>query len=468
MCRLRIQLFFFLIICVFSLNAQDGFLVVNNILYQGNHHTKEKVIFRELTFSIGDTIYLSEIEEHFKRSRLQILSTGLFNSATLNLKNYSITHGKSDIEILVEENWYLYPVPIFELADRNFNVWWNEQGKSLSRVNYGLRISHYNFTGNRDPLKFKVHFGYTRKYELTYQRPYWMLDNKLGIGGSIFYSDNKEIAYKTEGNKSLFAQADDERRLLSRFRVGPELKYRPDLNNYHALRLEYHHNQIDALVAEELNPNYFLDGKEDLRFFYLEYDYSYDKRLLNYYPLGGYMLFANIKKEGLGIFNDFNNLSITLGFEKYFTIKEKLIFGTRNKGKTNLIRNQIAFANNTGIGWDQDIVGGYELYVMDGTDYFISMNNVKFQIFDKNMRTASWLPRQFQKMNMSLFVRANFDFAYINEPTYKETNSLNNRLIYGYGPAVDIILFNNFLISFEYSFNDIGEQGLYLSNSFVF
>ena len=25
------------------------------------------------------------------------------------------------------ENWYIFPIPKFELADRNFNVWWKEQ-----------------------------------------------------------------------------------------------------------------------------------------------------------------------------------------------------------------------------------------------------------------------------------------------------------------------------------------------------
>jgi len=234
------------------------------------------------------------------------------------------------------------------------------------------------------------------------------------------------------------------------------------------LRLEYHHNKIDEFVATELNPNYFLGGKTDLRFFYIEYDYNFDKRLLNYYPLGGHLIFGNIKKEGFGIFNDFNNLSVTVGFEKYFPLKEKLILGTRNKGKTNLIRSEVAFANNTGLGWGADIVGGYELYVMDGTDYFISMNTIKYQVMDQNLNTVKWLPRQFRKMNLTVFVRANFDFAYIHEPTYTATNFLNNRWIYGYGPAVDMILFNNFLISFEYSFNDIGERGLFLSNSFAF
>jgi len=453
---------------LFSSSAQTDRILINEVTIIGNKKTKSKVIHRELSISKGDSIVLTELDNLFTRNRLQILSTGLFNNVTLNLTNYEVNAATADIEIVVEENWYLFPVPIFELADRNFTVWWREQGRRLDRTNYGFRLGHYNFTGNRDPLKVKVHFGYIRKYELEYAHPYLAFDNKLGIAASIFYSENREIAYKTENNKTLFHKMEDERRMLSRFRVGPQIKYRPTLNAYHSFRMEYHHNKIDDFVAKELNPDYFLDGKTDLRFFFLEYDFNFDKRLYSNYPQGGYLIFGNVKKEGLGVFGDYDNLSMELGFEIHKTVQSNFILSTRNKGKTNINRAVVAFANNTGLGWSRDIVSGYELYVMDGTDYVISINDVKWRLFDNNLNTLKWLPQQFKKMNLTLFVRANFDYAYVNEKTYAESNSLNNRWIYGGGPAIDMIFFNNFLFSFEYSFNDIGEHGLFFHNSISF
>ena len=465
----RILTFIFLL-NTFCAYGQTDKVYINNVLFTGNKKTKDKVIERELSFEAGESILLSDLDKTFANTRLQILSTGLFNNVTLNLVNYKVDEASADIEILLEENWYLFPVPIFEFADRNFTVWWKEQGRRLNRVNYGFRMGHYNFTGNRDPLKLKVHFGYTRKYELEYAYPYLALDNKLGVAASIFYSENREIAFKTENNKTLFHMQEDERKLLSRFRVGPQIKYRPTLNAFHSLRLEFHHNRVDEFVATELNPDYFLDGKTDLRFFFIEYDFNYDKRLYSNYPQGGYLIFGNIKKEGLGIFGDYDNLSMELGFEIHHSLKsnENFIFSTRNKGKTNLNRNVVAFANNTGLGWSRDIVSGYELYVMDGTDYAISLNDFKWRLFDGNLNTLKRLPQQFKKMNLTVFLRANFDFAYVNERTYTDTNFLNNRLIYGGGPALDLIFFNNFLFSFEYSFNDIGEHGLFLHNSISF
>ena len=452
----------------FFISAQADLVKIDSILIEGNHHTKDWVIEIELGFEEGDSIDLNQIDQILQSARLRILGTGLFNYAQLNLASYDPTGKRTNVSVVVEENWYIFPAPIFELADRNFSVWWNEQNKSLDRVNYGVRFSHYNFSGNKDPLKLKAQFGYTRKFEINYQYPYLALDNKLGIGMSIFYADQKEIGYKTVGNKTLFAQESNEKKLLSRFRIGPELKYRPDVNNFHALRIEFHHNRVDPFVRDSLNQNYFLEDRTGIRFFYVEYDFNFDKRLYAHYPRAGHLFFLNVKKEGLGIFDEYDNFSVTAGIEKHWLVNRGLIFSTRNKAKTNITRQLVSFANNTGLGWDGDLVSGYDLYVMDGTDFFISMNAVKKQLFDSNLNTVKWMPRQFRKMNLTIFLRANFDFAYVNERTYTETNSLNNRWIYGYGPALDIIFFNNFLFSFEYSFNDIGESGLYFINSIAF
>ncbi len=456
----------FLLSFCYLATAQE--VVINEVLIIGNDKTKKKVIERELDLISGSTLVLKDIDERFSRNRLQLLSTGLFNQVSINLKNYQVESATADIEIILEENWYLFPVPIFELADRNFTVWVKEQDAKLSRTNIGFRLGHYNTTGNRDPLRLKIHFGYTRKYELTYDYPYWLVDNKLGIGGSIFYSENREIAFQTLGNKTQFHMEEDERRLLSRFRIGPHLKFRPTINQYHSLRLEFHHNQIAPIVVEQLNRDYFLDGRTDLRFFFLEYDFNYDKRLYSQYPQGGYLLFGNVKKEGLGFYNDYDNLSVELGFEVHHTLTKNIILSTRNKGKTNLNRGVVAFANNTGLGWTRDLVSGYELYVLDGTDYFLTMNDLKWKFIDRNLNTVKWVPKQFRKMNFIAFLRFNVDAAIVNERTYVDTNTLNNRWIYGGGPALDIIFFNNFLFSFEYSFNDLGESGLFFHNTIAF
>ena len=48
-----------------------------------------------------------------------------------------------DVMVDVKERWYIFPLPIFELADRNFNEWWKT--RDFSRTNYGLSVVQNNF-----------------------------------------------------------------------------------------------------------------------------------------------------------------------------------------------------------------------------------------------------------------------------------------------------------------------------------
>lgn len=460
-------IFFFIFISSSSFSQETDYFVIENVILEGNKRTKDLVIYNELDLLPGDTVYVSKFAIRKLVNEKRLLSTALFTGVEINIKNWNVENKTGDIHIVMQENWYLYPSLIFELADRNFNVWWTEQNRDFSRVNYGLGIDHINLTGRKDKLKLKVQHGYTRKYEVKYNYPY--LSRTWGTFGEIFYANQKEIGYKTVNNKTIFEKLADERIMLRRFRTGFGLNYRPNVFNFHDFKIEYHHNSIDEYVAEELNPDYFLNGATDLRYFALKYNYTYDRRIFNLYPEGGYLLFAFIAKEGIGIFDDFNNLSVATGFEKYFKLGRNWYWGGRLKAKSNLIRNTVAFANNTGLGYGNDVVRGYELYVADGTDYLLAKSSLRFKIYESNKNWGKYmiLP-QFRKMNFRVFLRANLDVGYVNEPTYTETNTLNNRFLIGYGPAIDMLLYHTYIMSFEYSFNHLGEGGLFIRSSFNF
>lgn len=460
-------LFCFLLFSLAGFGQTTDYFVINNVVLEGNKRTKSLVILNELDLIPGDTIRISDFTKRKLLNEKRLLSTALFTGVNINIKNWDVERGEADIYIEMQENWYLYPSLIFELADRNFNVWWSEQNRDFDRVNYGLGIDHINLTGRKDKLRMKVQHGYTRKYEIKYNYPY--LSRTWGAFGEIFYANQKEIGYQTIENKVIFEKLEDERILLQRFRTGFGLNYRPDLFNFHDIKIEYHHNQIDEFVAEELNPDYFLNGDTDLRFFALKYDYTHDQRVFNLYPEGGYLLFVNVTKEGLGLFGDFNNLSLAAGLEKYYKLGKNWIWGGRLKAKSNLIRNKIAYANNTGLGYGNDVIRGYELYVTDGTDFVLAKSSLRFKLYESNKNWGKYMMlSQFKKMNFRFFFRVNLDFGYVNEPTYIETNTLNNRFLIGYGPAVDMLLYHTYILSFEYSFNHLGEGGLFIRSSFNF
>lgn len=460
-------LFFLLFFSSSASGQESDYLIINDVVFEGNKRTKSVVIFNELDLLPGDTLYIVEFAERKLLNEKRLLSTALFTGVKINIKNWNVEKKEGDIYVQMQENWYLYPSIIFELADRNFNVWWTDQNRDFDRVNYGIGIDHINLTGRKDKVRLKIQHGYTRKYEIKYNYPY--LSRNWGAFGEIFYANQKEIGYKTIENKTIFEKLDDERILLQRFRTGFGLNYRPNLFNFHDFKVEYHHNSINEYVATELNPDYFLNEDTDLRYFAIKYDFTFDRRVFNLYPEGGYLLFANITKEGLGIFKNFNNLSLATGFEKYFKLNDKWLWGGRFKAKTNLIRNKVAFANNTGLGYGNDIVRGYELYVADGTDFILTKTSLRYKIYETNKNWGKYmLLNQFRNMNFRFFLRANLDIGYVNEPTYIDTNTLNNRFLIGYGPAIDLLLYHTYIMSFEYSFNHLGESGLFIRSAFNF
>ena len=450
----------------FLVEAQEAYVVVQRVNLLGNKHTKDKIIFRELDLFPGDTLILDNLPNRILENEKRLLSTALFTDVNINIKNWDTQNHTCDVSVEMQENWYLYPSLIFELADRNFNVWWKEQGRSLDRVNYGLRVDHINLTGNRDRLKVKTQFGYTRKYELVYDYPF--IDRQWGFSLDFFYSEKKEIGYITQNNKTLFRKTDDERKMLSRFRTGGTINFRSDLYTFHSLRFQYHHNIIDPFVATDLNPDYFLNERTNLKFFLLSYDFTHDKRIYTIYPEGGHLFFLNIKKEGLGILGDHNILSVAGGAEKYFGYK-KWIYAARIKGKFNINRDKIPFASNTGLGYGLDVVSGYELYVLDGTDFLLWQSSLKFRLLDAIKDWGQSMPlRQFRKMSVKVFLRFNLDAGYVHEPTYINTNALNNQWVVGYGPAIDIILWNTFTLKAEYGINELGESGFFLQSGLTF
>jgi hypothetical protein len=150
---------FFLILIIIgtkNLSAQIDFIIVNNVNFVGNKKTNDRVIKYEMAIEKGDTISLDALNEIIILEEKRILNTRLFTFVKINIKNWDQISNRLDLEVNLQENWYIYPAPIFELADRSFNVWWKEQKRSLKRVNYGARIDHLNLTGNKDRLKLKL------------------------------------------------------------------------------------------------------------------------------------------------------------------------------------------------------------------------------------------------------------------------------------------------------------------------
>ncbi|MEO5888806.1 MAG: POTRA domain-containing protein, partial [Ferruginibacter sp.] len=178
-------------------------LVVRSIIIKGNKKTKDYMILREIQFKPGDSIIIGTLNDAFQLARQQVYNTTLFHEVKMDLA--MISAYEIDVIVTVRERWYLFPLPQFQIVDRSFNEWLVKYKGDLSRVNYGVKFVHYNFSGRRDPLRIFLINGYTKNLAFSYSQPYSnrALTQGFGVGGG--FSQSREMAYKTSvDNKILF------------------------------------------------------------------------------------------------------------------------------------------------------------------------------------------------------------------------------------------------------------------------
>lgn len=466
-----------LVLCI-SLNAQTDSLIrslahplntaiIRRIIIEGQHRTKVEVILRELDFEENDTIPLSKLPSRLVENELNILNTGLFTSAKITYKDWIGATNEVTLLITVKESWYIFPFPILEMADRNFNVWWDTYGHSLRRLNYGVRFYHTNLTGRRDQLKAVFQLGFTKKYELIYTLPYINRRKTLGLNLNFLHTREKEIGYTTTGDELLFSR-DSDNPLLRRFRLGAGVQFRPRLDFTHRLRLTFHDNFVDEKVRTELNSDFFLNGMEQ-RYLSASYQFELDKRDIRPYPMHGFYFQGTAERNGLMVSKGMDALNLDATWQQFFAIGKKWSAGYVLRGKTGLRREKQPYYGSQAIGYEPDFIRGYEYYVVDGLDFGYNKTLLRYQLFNRQVNWGEYMRLEsFKLMPVKLYLVLHNEMGYVNNPFYADGNPLANDLLWGTTLGLDLVLYYDKVFNFELSRNRLGEYGFYLHWTFSF
>lgn len=438
------------------------YIYIDSVTIEGNRKTRPGLILRELEFRAGDSLATLDLGETLERNGLRLMNLAIFNSAHINVRSWNADNHVV-LHITLIEAWYIFPSPIFELADRNFNVWWKEFNHSLKRVNYGLDWTQLNLTGNADILKVKVQFGYSNKYELQYRRPVINRRKTVGFEAGISYSRSHEVGYATEGNKVLF-HVNRNVWQITQFSAGGSVLWRPGLFTSHRFTMEYRDiNAVDS-IARILNPNFFLDSATHQRHLSIAYNLRFDYRDIHPYPLDGWLFMADVRFNGLLPKDNLRLFRVSAEFAKYFPFWEKrLSLETIIKGRVSLPRCRPPYYNNQALGYGGSFVRGYEYYVADGLDFGLLKTAFHIQLFNRTFDLGKGMPIEaFRNLPVKLYLALNSDMGYANDPWYGDANPLSNHLLWGYGFGLDLIVWYNKSCRLEWSWNDLGENGFFL------
>jgi len=428
--------------------------IVRNIVITGNRKTKESVILREIPFKPGDHFQLQQLVKKFEDARKQLMNTTLFHEVIVALKSFEGNY--VDVMVDVKERWYIFPIPYFRVVDRNLNQWVVQDKATLSRVNYGLKLMYNNVTGYNDKLNVWLMSGYTKQISMSYDRLYF--DKRMKWGGRFGFAlgKNREVNYNTIDNKQVFLK--DENSFIHSFFTGNlEVSYRRAIKTRHRFGIAYTEDNVQDTIVK-LNPSYFLTGRTSIRYPELYYNMSYHNVDYIPYPLKGFETEVNFSKKGFNHLVNVWELTTTTG--NYFQLFPKTYLGFNTAADLKLPFKQPFFTTHL-MGYGEMYMPGYEYYVIDGVAGGFAKATLSRQLaaFKINIRqiknaTIDYIP-------FRIYGKIYGDAGYVYNPQ-PGTNFLNNRMLYSWGFGVDIVTIYDISLKLECSFNQLGQNGLYL------
>ena len=399
--------------------------VVDSIKITGNNITEEFIILRELTFGIGDTV-TSQILNYNKE---RIFSLAIFNKVELKTEK---ENGKNVLNIIVEESWYIYPIPFAELQHGDWN-----------KLSYGLSVFIKNFRGRNETLEGRIKLGYDPAFSLRYYKPSIIYKSNFFFNAAVAYGTTRnrsEIAKAIYGNDFDYTYVTD--------LVG--LGYR--LNTFNWAGIDFGYNYYES-------PEYFKgatasDNRID-KSASLGLTYNYDTRDLIQFPREGTFFSYNMQFKGLGI-NKIDYRVFKIDLREYWKLVGDL------GGKIRLTTRQTAgklipFYDYSFLGYDE-VVRGHFSTEREGNNYYlgsIEINHPIIRDINVSLDFIPILPRELLSFRLALYAEL---FADMGTTQLRGEPIRLRDFDKGYGVGLSLLLLPYNLARLELAFDEFGNS----------
>lgn len=436
---------------------EKTFFLVEEIVLQGNKKTKDFIILREVGLRRGDTVEVSQSEEVCQKIRDRIFNLNLFIDVEVSFESTNDMHRV--LFIRLKERFFVFFAPIFEIGDRNFNEWFYDRSKDLSRLNYGIIFTKRNLRGRNETLEATFQGGFLQKYKLAYKIPY--IDKSQNYGLQLYwsYTQFKNLAYQTQNNKLLFLRSIEN--LRERVTVNFKLRKRTGFYQWQNIELHFTHNWINDTILQ-LNNNFHLNRSNKQKFFHINYEYLWDTRDFASYPLEGEKVLLRASKYGLFPSDDINLWIFQGDFRHYQQWNKHFYSAIALQGRIFLHKGQ-PYSNAQALGYGNDLVRAYQLYVIDGQHYALLKTDFKYKMIDFK-KSFEFLPSQVSTIPVSILPKLFFDVGFVwDNVFYNESNFLANQVLLGIGVGIDVISFYNSVLQLDFGYNRQRQWGIFLN-----
>lgn len=398
----------------------DEKFVIHEIRIIGNNKTKPEIILRELTFSENSTISYSDL----KFNETRVFSLGIFSNVQFILE---AEEDKNILFILVQESWYIWPVPFIDIADRDWK-----------KLTYGLHLNIQNLTGRNENLTTGFSLGYDPKFYLRYFNP--LINQKhnllLQIQTLIQKRTNRSIeAIKVSNNQNY-----NENYFVLDFLIGKRI----ELFNTVTGSVSY-----EYLKVNEYFPLRTVSSSGIDKFLSTQFSYSLDTRDFTAYPKKGTNLKFAYRKVGLGESEvDFNIFAFEL--KKIYQVVYP-IFYLRNYSRI-LSGPILPYYANSFIGYSERL-RGYFKEIYEANSMMLNTVEFRFPLVEKYFMQIHlpFIPEELLKYTLSLDIHAFYDNALM----FNKNDKLSKkRFLNGFGFGLSLLVLPYRSINFEIAWNE--------------
>jgi hypothetical protein len=420
---------------------------VHFILIEGLKRTQLKTVYREINFNGEFPFFVND--SLLNRWEKRLSSLNLFTDVELRKNSDSLI-------ILVTEEFYFWINPEGGFADRNFRNWLSDP--KLDRLYLGGDFIFYNLYGLNHTLTFTMVGGFNQQLGIGYEWP----NNKFGDGwlGKIEfnYSLNHEIWASTIDNRVVYFKIEPK---YAQGILSGALKMTKKFSYEKGLELNYTFDQfsIDESVLN-LNLNY-IGGSNKLTSNALSIGFIYDSRDQKHYPISGSELkiFGEVQYT-VSISNQYNILNnINFKWRKFIPLNQLYSFGSVIQSQYKF--GKLNYLQSRQLGYTNDFVRGYELYVVDGNGFFISKLSLRREIINRKLKVKDFSGSNFySKMPIQSWLTFFFDYGRVlnlNQNEVENGNTFQKSNLNSLGISLDILAYYDLLSRFDIARNYLGQ-----------